>query len=61
MLELYGDMTASQIAELTGLPPRTVRHALAVLIKRGLVKRVPSPENAKKFLYRAVTASTRRE
>jgi len=57
MLELYGDMTASRIAELTGLPPRTVRHALAVLVKRGLVKRIPSPENAKKFLYRAVTAT----
>jgi len=38
-LSIRGAMSPSQIAEETGIPPRTVRPALRTLLRRGYVKK----------------------
>ncbi|MEE9268304.1 MAG: MarR family transcriptional regulator [Thermoplasmata archaeon] len=40
-IEYEGPMTARDIAAKTLLPPRTVRHAVAILVENGLVARSP--------------------
>ncbi|MFQ5907486.1 MAG: NAD(+)/NADH kinase [Thermoplasmata archaeon] len=40
-IEYEGPMTARDIAAKTLLPPRTVRHAVAILLENGLVARSP--------------------
>jgi NAD+ kinase len=40
-IEYEGPMTARDIASKTLLPPRTVRHAVAILVENGLVARSP--------------------
>lgn len=54
MLELRGPMSAREIAELTLLPERTVRHALSELLRRGLVRRSTSLRDARQVYYELV-------
>jgi len=54
MLKVYGPASTKELLTLTGLPERTVRHALSVLLKRGLVRRVTDLRDLRKRVYRAV-------
>ncbi len=40
-IEYEGPLTAKEIASKTLLPPRTVRHAVSILLQNGLVGRSP--------------------
>lgn len=52
VLEDEGELGISEIIDLTGLPERTVRHALALLSSRGFVEKLEDPVNPKRVLYR---------
>jgi len=51
MLELKGPMSARELVEETRLPERTVRHALAELQRRNLVRRVVNLRDARQVYY----------
>jgi NAD+ kinase len=51
MLELKGPMSVRELAEETRLPERTVRHALAELLRRSLVRRVVNLRDARQVYY----------
>jgi DNA-binding MarR family transcriptional regulator len=51
MLELKGPMSARELVEETRLPERTVRHALAKLQRRNLVRRVVNLRDARQVYY----------
>ena len=51
ILELEGPLNVKEIAELTLLPERTVRYALAELLRRGLVRRKTSLRDARQVYY----------
>jgi len=52
VLEEEGELGISEIIDLTGLPERTVRHALALLSSRGFIAKLEDPVNPKRILYR---------
>ncbi|QOJ78698.1 NAD(+)/NADH kinase [Infirmifilum lucidum] len=52
VLEDEGELGISEIIDLTGLPERTVRHALALLSSRGFIEKLEDPVNPKRILYR---------
>lgn len=52
MLETYRELSVKELVEVTGLPERTVRHALATLLSRGLVKRSINLRDARQRVYR---------
>lgn len=54
MLQLRGPMSARELTEETGLPERTVRHALAELLRRNLVRRVINSRDARQVYYEVV-------
>jgi len=54
MLKVYGPASTKELLALTGLPERTVRHALSVLLRRGLVRRVTDLRDLRRRVYRAV-------
>jgi len=54
MLELKGPMSVRELAEETRLPERTVRHALAELLRKNLVRRVVSLRDARQVYYELV-------
>ncbi|RLF15878.1 MAG: sugar kinase [Thermoprotei archaeon] len=51
VLEYEGPLTQKDIIKKTLLPPRTVRYALSLLMKKGLVKKVPNLRDARQSLY----------
>ncbi|MFZ8854861.1 MAG: helix-turn-helix domain-containing protein [Thermofilaceae archaeon] len=51
MLELKGPMSARELVEGTRLPEGTVRHALAELQRRNLVRRVANLRDAGQVCY----------
>jgi len=51
MLELKGPMSARELAEETRLPERTVRYALAELLRRNLVRKVVNLRDARQIYY----------
>jgi NAD+ kinase len=53
ILEERGPLTASEIVSLTGLSPRTVRHALERLRSAGLVRSVVDPTDPRRRVYMA--------
>jgi len=53
ILEERGPLTASEIVSLTGLSPRTVRHALERLRSSGLVRSVVDPADPRRRVYMA--------
>ena len=54
MLKVYGPASTKELLSLTGLPERTVRYALSVLLRRGLVRRVTDLRDLRRRVYRAV-------
>ena len=52
MLRIYGQASPKELVELTGLPERTVRYALSVLLKRGLVRRVTDLRDSRRRIYK---------
>lgn len=54
MLELKGPMSARELAEETRLPERTVRYALAELLRRNLVRRSVNLRDARQVYYELV-------
>ncbi|AWS00743.1 N-acetylmuramoyl-L-alanine amidase [Metallosphaera hakonensis JCM 8857 = DSM 7519] len=52
MLQIYGEASPKDLLERTGLPERTVRHALSILVRRGYVKKITNPRNIQQKLYR---------
>lgn len=52
VLEEMGQATVGEIAQNTALPMRTVRHALRVLVRLGLVNRTRDIKDARKNTYR---------
>lgn len=52
MLELTGEASVKDLVEITGLPERTVRHALSLLVDKGLVVRVFNLRDTRKRIYR---------
>ena len=53
MLKIYGQASPKELVELTGLPERTVRYALSILLKKGLVKRVTDLRDSRRRIYKA--------
>ncbi len=53
-----GPLTMGEIAEISGLPKRTVRHALKVLTERGLVEAYLDPLDTRRRIYKVVQRST---
>ncbi|HDJ89504.1 MAG TPA: MarR family transcriptional regulator, partial [Thermoprotei archaeon] len=51
VLEYEGPLTQKDIVEKTFLPSRTVRYALNILSKRGLIKDIPNLRDARQKLY----------
>ncbi len=51
MLELKGPMSVRELVEETRLPERTVRHALAELLRRNLVRRIVNLRDARQVYY----------
>ncbi len=51
MLEIYGSLTFRELVELTGLPERTVRHALSVLTSKGLIRKSVNLRDARQRIY----------
>jgi len=51
VLQYEGPLTTREIALKTGLPPRTVSHALRILIDRGLVVRKAHSRDLRQRLY----------
>ncbi len=51
VLEYEGPLTQKDIIAKTLLPPRTVRHALSILLKRGLISKQPLLRDARQDLY----------
>lgn len=49
-----GPLTMGEIAELSGLPRRTVRHALKMLVERGLIEAYLDPLDTRRRIYKAV-------
>ncbi|MFQ5986237.1 MAG: NAD(+)/NADH kinase [Thermoplasmata archaeon] len=54
-IEYEGPMTARDIAAKTLLPPRTVRHAVAILVENGLVARSPHLRDLRSDIFYLVT------
>ncbi|AEB95087.1 MAG: NAD(+)/NADH kinase [Metallosphaera sp.] len=52
MLQIYGEASIKELLERTGLPERTIRYALSVLVKEGIVKRVTNPRNLQQRIYK---------
>jgi len=50
-LEYEGPLTQKDIIAKTLLPPRTVRHALSILLNKGLVQKQPLLRDARQDLY----------
>ncbi|MCI4446501.1 MAG: helix-turn-helix transcriptional regulator [Pyrobaculum sp.] len=53
IMEERGPLTALEIVSLTGLSPRTVRHALERLRSAGLVRSVVDPTDPRRRVYMA--------
>ena len=53
MLRIYGQASPKELVELTGLPERTVRYALSILLKKGLVKRITDLRDSRRRIYKA--------
>ena len=51
ILEYEGPMTQRDLLRKTMLPARTLRHALSILIKKGLVGRMPNLRDARQTIY----------
>jgi NAD+ kinase len=51
VLEYGGTMTFEELMGETGLPERTLRYCLSVLVARGIVKRVNDPNDFRRKLY----------
>ncbi len=51
VLEYEGPLTQKDIARRTLLPPRTVRYALSLLLKKGLVIKTPNLRDARQSMY----------
>lgn len=60
-IEYEGPMTAREIAAKTLLPPRTVRHAVAVLVENGLVARSPHLRDLRSDIFYLVAEEARDE
>lgn len=52
MLEIHGEMSIKDLVEITGLPERTVRHAIRILLEKGLVTRLLSLRDVRVSIYR---------
>ena len=50
-LSYEGDLTQKELINVTNLPERTVRHALDILLKKGLVKSQPYLNDARQSVY----------
>lgn len=50
-IEYEGPLTARDVATETRLPPRTVRHALSLLVEKGLVARSPHLRDLRSDIY----------
>jgi len=61
VLEAEGPLSVKEIAEKTLLSPRTVRYSLALLIKRGLVKKLVDLRDTRQTYYEAVTSPWKNE
>lgn len=53
VLEYEGPMTQKDIVQRTLLPPRTVRYALSLLLRKGLVMKTPNLRDARQSMYYA--------
>jgi NAD+ kinase len=51
VLEYGGTMTFEELMAETGLPERTLRYCLSVLVARGMVRRVNDPNDFRRKLY----------
>lgn len=51
ILELEGPLTVKEIANITLLPQRTIRHALSILSEKGLVRRRVNLRDARQAYY----------
>ncbi|MEM2042888.1 MAG: ATP-NAD kinase [Nitrososphaerota archaeon] len=51
VLEYRGTMTFEELLAETGLPERTLRYCLSVLVARGVVKRTNDPDDFRRKLY----------
>ena len=52
ILEIHGELSMDELEELTGLPKRTIRYALSLLTKRGLVNKIYNLRDARRRLYK---------
>ncbi len=52
MLEIHGEATVKDLVEITGLPERTVRHALSILLEKGLIERIVNLRDTRQRIYR---------
>ncbi len=52
VIEDIGEVSISDIMELTGLSERTIRYAIALLSSRDLIEKIEDPVNPKRVLYR---------
>ncbi|MET1159491.1 MAG: N-acetylmuramoyl-L-alanine amidase [Thermoprotei archaeon] len=52
MLEIYGEASIKDLVKITGLPERTVRYALSILVRKGLVKKIVNLRDTRQRIYR---------
>jgi predicted transcriptional regulator len=52
ILQVNGPLTPKAISNKTTFSSRTVRYALKILLRLGLVKKLPNLRDARQFIYR---------
>jgi DNA-binding MarR family transcriptional regulator len=52
ILQNSGPLTPKAISNQTTFSSRTVRYALKILLKLGLIKKLPNLEDARQFIYK---------
>ncbi|WXG42641.1 MAG: helix-turn-helix domain-containing protein [Promethearchaeati archaeon SRVP18_Atabeyarchaeia-1] len=52
ILKISGPLTPKAISNRTTFSSRTVRYALKILLKLGLVRKLPNLHDARQFIYK---------
>ncbi|MGC8948594.1 MAG: MarR family transcriptional regulator [Thermoprotei archaeon] len=54
-IEYEGPLSQIDIVKKTGLSPRTVRHALSILLRRGMISKKPDVRDLRRSIYYIIT------
>src|SRR4051794_10312033 len=59
LVHFFPDRTPTEIAEALGTPPTTISRHVAQLVDKGLVERLPNPEDGRSYLLHATPEGDR--